>query len=141
MYKPEDIQQQFDAAISTHLQRKNRGGDSGQKGTRYEDYFAVYKLAQLAPVIMESEFTIDFLSQILAFVDDLIIDIEAEPIQHYQLKNSSTVSWAGHHLSVAMMNAMEIQATPQKTFKEQSVYLVATAEDADFLALGVLDEV
>lgn len=96
MYKSKDIQQQFGDAVFTYLKRKNRGGDSSQKGTRYEDYFAIYKLAQLAPAIMESGLTVDFRSQILAFVDDLIIDIEAEPIQHYQLKNSSAVSWVGN---------------------------------------------
>ncbi|MEB3230816.1 MAG: hypothetical protein VKJ64_07395 [Leptolyngbyaceae bacterium] len=93
MYTPADIQQQFDAATLAYLQNKTRGGDSGQKGTRYEDYFAVYKLTQLAQAILETGLTAAFRSQILAFVDDLIIDIDAEPLQHYQLKNSPTVSW------------------------------------------------
>ena len=98
MYKPEDIQQQFGDTALTYLQHKNRGGDSGQKGIRYEDYFSVYKLAHLAQSIIESGLAVDFFSQILAFVDDLIIDIEAKPIQHYQLKNSADVSWAkGKH--------------------------------------------
>lgn len=40
----------------------------------------------------------------------------------------------GHHLGVAMLDTIDNQS------KAQSVYLVATAEDADFLALGVLNE-
>ena len=98
MYTPEDIQYQFGATTLAYLQNKNRGGNSGQKGTRYEDYFAIYKLTQLAQAILESELKVSLSSQILAFVDDLIIDIDTEPLQHYQLKNSATVSWTtGKH--------------------------------------------
>lgn len=95
MYTPEDIQHCFDAATLQYLQRKHTGGNSGQKGTRYEDYFAVYKLAQLAPGIVEQGLIVYFASQLLAFVDDLIIDVPTQPLQHYQLKNSTTISWTG----------------------------------------------
>lgn len=94
MYTSEDIERCFDAATRQYLQNKNRGGSSGQKGTRYEDYFAIYKLAQLAPHILETGLVVYFTGQILAFVDDLIIDIPDQPLQHYQLKNSNTVSWS-----------------------------------------------
>lgn len=98
MYTPEEIQHQFDAATLKYLRNKNRGGSSGQKGTRYEDYFAVYKLAQLARRIIAFDSKINFSSQQLAFVDDLIIEINANLLQHYQLKNSHNVSWAnGKH--------------------------------------------
>ncbi len=98
MYTPEEIQHQFDAATLKYLQNKNRGGSSGQKGTRYEDYFAVYKLTQLARGIIEFGSRVHFSSQLLAFVDDLVIDINGERRQHYQLKNSSNVAWAsGKH--------------------------------------------
>lgn len=94
MYTPQDIERCFNAATRQYLENKNRGGSSGQKGTRYEDYFAVYKLAQLAPQILETGLAVYFTGQILAFVDDLIIDIPSQPLQHYQLKNSKTVSWS-----------------------------------------------
>ncbi|MGD1861300.1 MAG: hypothetical protein ACFB0E_15185 [Leptolyngbyaceae cyanobacterium] len=98
MYEPQDIEQHFDTATIGYLQRKNTGGISGQKGTRYEDYFAIYKLATMAPGVLENGLPVHFLSQTLAFVDDLVIDIPSEPLQHYQLKNSSNVSWAsGSH--------------------------------------------
>ena len=74
MYTPEDITRYFDTKTLTYLQRKNRGGTSGQKGTRYEDYFAIYQIAQLAPAVLEAKAVIYCLSQILAFVDDLILD-------------------------------------------------------------------
>ena len=53
MYTPEEIQHFFDDATLKYLQNKNRGGSNGQKGTRYEDFFAVYKLTQLARGIVE----------------------------------------------------------------------------------------
>lgn len=46
MYTPEEIKHCFDAATLNYLQNKNRGDSSGQKGARYEDYFAVYKLVK-----------------------------------------------------------------------------------------------
>ena len=46
----------------------------------------------------------------------------------------------GHYLGIAMLDAMGKQASQQQIFKDQSVYLAATAEDADFLALGVLNK-
>ena len=94
MYTSQDIERCFNAATRQYLENKNRGGSSGQKGTRYEDYFAVYKIAQLAPQILETGLVVYFTGQILAFVDDLIIDIPSQPLQHYQLKNSKTVSWS-----------------------------------------------
>jgi len=94
MYTSQDIERCFDAATRQYLENKTRGGSSGQKGTRYEDYFTIYKLAQLSPQILEAGLVVYFTGQILAFVDDLIIDIPSQPLQHYQLKNSKTVSWS-----------------------------------------------
>ena len=56
------------------MQNKNWGGTSGQKGTRYEDLFAVYQLAMLGMAVLEGQQEIYLFSQVLAFVDDLIID-------------------------------------------------------------------
>ncbi len=98
MYPPQAIEQVFDADTLKYLQRKNSGGMSGREGTRYEDYFVVYKLAELAPAMLEDWLIVYFSGQLLTFVDDLIIDIPSEPLQHYQLKNSRRVEWkAGPH--------------------------------------------
>ena len=97
MYSPEEIRKHFDNATLKYLHNKNRGGNSGQKGNRYEDYFAVYKLAQLARDILQAGSSIRFSSQLLAFVDDLIIKHDSN-LENYQLKNSSSVSWnQGNH--------------------------------------------
>lgn len=97
MYSSEEIQEHFGNATLRYLQNKNQGGNSGQKGTRYEDYFAVYKLAQLAQDIIEAELNVQFSSQLLAFVDDLIIQHNSK-IENYQLKNTPSVSWRqGNH--------------------------------------------
>jgi hypothetical protein len=53
--------------------------------------------------VIEQNEEIFFASQILAFVDDLIIDsnLDDEPLRHYQLKNSSEVSWGQGLRSIA----------------------------------------
>jgi hypothetical protein len=64
-----------------------------RKGNTYEDFFAVYRLACLARGVFQESKSIQVLSQILAFVDDLIIDHQEDAyLQHYQLKNSSTAT-------------------------------------------------
>ena len=105
MYSPEEIRKHFDNATLKYLHNKNRGGNSGQKGNRYEDYFAVYKLAQLARDILQAGSSIRFSSQLLAFVDDLIIKHDSN-LENYQLKNSSSVSWnqGNHPIQVDFLN-------------------------------------
>ena len=84
MYTPEEIQHFFDDATLKYLQNKSRDGSNGQKGTRHEDFFAVYKLTQLARGIVEFNSQVYFSSQLLAFVDDLNVEINAERLQHYR---------------------------------------------------------
>lgn len=126
MYTPEDIQRCFDASTLKYVANKNRGGSSGQKGMRYEDYFAVYKLALLAHSILEAGLHIHFSSQLLAFVDDLIIDILDEPLQHYQLKNSPTVSWLGdtHPIQIDFANQHHLNLSIYS--RESQIFLVVS---------------
>ncbi|MBW4552189.1 MAG: hypothetical protein KME35_13940 [Aphanocapsa sp. GSE-SYN-MK-11-07L] len=101
MYSEEEIKRCFDETTHTYLQHKNRGGSNGQKGTRYEDYFITYQLALLASSVIENDINIDLLSQVCAFVDDLIIDCPNSPLKHYQLKNSLAVSWTSGQRSIS----------------------------------------
>ncbi len=82
-----------------YLERKHRGGTSGAKGFRYEDYFAVYKLATLIPEDVKEGSDLHVESQLKTFVDDVIVsDRINRSKHHFQLKNSTRVSWAsGDH--------------------------------------------
>ncbi|MBE9189380.1 hypothetical protein IQ230_03170 [Gloeocapsopsis crepidinum LEGE 06123] len=77
-----------------YLKNKNRGGSNNTKGNTYENYFAVYRIALLSPEVLEEHKEIQISSQVLAFVDDLIIEyVNENIIWHYQLKNSSDITW------------------------------------------------
>lgn len=94
MYTDEQIRELFGNEVLQYLTHKNRGGVSGEKGNTYENFFAVYQLALLAQEVIESHKEIKLFTQVLAFVDDLIVDRKNDtPLQHYQLKNSSSVAW------------------------------------------------
>jgi hypothetical protein len=99
MYSIEQISELFGDEALNYLSNKNRGGTSGSKGNTYENFFAVYQLAVLAKDFIEHQKDAKISSQLLAFVDALIVDRQQEhPLQHYQLKNSPTVAWnAGSH--------------------------------------------
>jgi transcriptional regulator of NAD metabolism len=103
MYSEEEIRIQFGEESLNYLRNKNRGGISSEKGNTYENFFAVYQLAVLSERIIEHRAEISFASQVLAFVDDLIIDSNVSniPLQHYQLKNSADVSWGQGLKSIA----------------------------------------
>lgn len=94
MYTNEQVQTLFGAQALEYLRSKNTGGISSSKGIKYEDIFAVYQLALLSRCVIECNQAINILSQCFAFVDDLVIDCQADTLlRHYQLKNSSNIVW------------------------------------------------
>jgi hypothetical protein len=129
MYTPEDITSCFDVPTLKYLQHKKRGGTSGQKGTRYEDHFATYQLTLLARAVLEGSQEINFLSQVLAFVDDLIIDNKAEPLYHYQLKNSSSISWTSDGRAIESDFERQYQLNQRQKGRDSRLYLVVADSD------------
>lgn len=94
MYDADRIKELFGDAALEYLTHKNRGGASSARGNTYENFFAVYQLALLAQAVIEEGKAIYIRSQILAFVDDLVIDCQDEtPMRHFQLKNRQNVTW------------------------------------------------
>jgi hypothetical protein len=124
MYTPEDITTCFDGETLKYLQNKHRGGTNGQKGTRYEDYFAIYQLALLAPKTLEEGQEIHLLSQVLSFVDDLIVDNLAEPLHHYQLKSGASVSWTSGSPSIVQDFERQYRLNQQQKARESFLYLI-----------------
>lgn len=86
------------AAAATYARNKARGGANGRKGTRYEDFYGAYKVAEEAVNHLNGSTdwpTIE--DQVYAFVDDLVLTWPK--LAHYhQLKNVQGLSWtAGEH--------------------------------------------
>lgn len=89
-----DVEACLGAAVAIYFANKRRGGDAGNKGTRYEDYFVACKVAQAAAALMDDVAANDphVSTQVGAFVDDARF---ATPTAtgYYQLKNANTVTW------------------------------------------------
>lgn len=102
MYSENQIRELFGDDSLQYVKRKHRGGASNEKGNAYENFYAIYKIALLSPSAIEQRITIKLHSQILSFVDDLIIFYEAEnKLQHHQLKNSLSIIWGNVPKSIS----------------------------------------
>jgi hypothetical protein len=103
MYDESVITQLFGEEALTYLSNKHRGGTSGAKGNIYENFFAVYQLALLSEEALTTPDPTYLSSQVFAFVDDLVINRtgRASPLEHFQLKDSSSVSWGSGLRSIA----------------------------------------
>jgi hypothetical protein len=119
MYDSQVIAGLFGQDALQYLINKNRGGTSGAKGSSYESYFAVYQLALMAEEAITRTNPIYLRSQVFAFVDDLIIDRNGStPLEHFQLKDSSQVSWGNGLRSIA--DDFEKQQQLNQTIHRQS---------------------
>lgn len=86
-------------AVAKYAANKQRGGSSGNKGTRYEDFFMAYRVAQEVAAIVNDPAYPDphVQGQCIGLVDDLRI-AASQSTKYYQLKNQEKVSWtAGDH--------------------------------------------
>ncbi|KAG0194286.1 hypothetical protein DFQ28_000531 [Apophysomyces sp. BC1034] len=98
-----------------YLRNKHTGGTSGKKGTRYEDQFAAFKIAEaLANHANAGEDLPHIEEQALGFVDDLVVAAHAAT-RYFQCKNAVSVVWTGgaHPISedfkcqIALAEALE----------------------------------
>lgn len=129
MYKEEQIKNLFGDEALDYLRNKNQGGTSNQKGSDYETNFTVYQLALLSKRVIEGNQSIKFYSQILAFVDDLLIEFSTSNIfNHYQLKNSKNVTWGKELKSIAddFQKQQELNLANSKT---SNLYLVVSDQN------------
>ena len=102
MYSENQISELFGDASLKYLKNKHKGGVSNEKGNTYENFFATCKIALLSANAIEQRAEIKFYSQILSFVDDLVILYETENrLQHHQLKNSLSITWGSSLKSIA----------------------------------------
>jgi hypothetical protein len=126
MFTIEQIETLFGQETRKYLQNKNRGGINGEKGSTYENYYAVYQLAVLARELIELGQDAKICSQGLAFVDDLVIDRSGDTfLRNYQLKNSSTVFWGQGEKSI-QDDFCKQQALNQSIARGSELYLVVS---------------
>lgn len=129
MYKIEQIRKLFDEEVLSYLTNKNRGGTNSTKGNTYENFFAVYQLALLSTIVIEDNKEVIFSSQIIAFVDDLIIDCKDNTtLRHYQLKNSPSVTWGEGLKSISDDFKKQYQLN-QTISRESEINLVVSSTD------------
>lgn len=132
MYTNEQIREIFGSDVLRYLENKNRGGVSAEKGNTYENFFAIYQLALLSKEVIEGEISINFYSQILAFVDDLIIVYQDDTtFGHYQLKNSTDVAW-GNGLQSITDDFSKQYALNQSMLRESKLYLVVSSQELKY---------
>lgn len=79
--------------IKQYLKNKHQGGENNQKGSLFEDFYAVY---QIVSSIARYKFSFDrvgFQTQLEdTFVDDMLI-AHPEQNMYHQLKNTRSLSW------------------------------------------------
>ena len=95
MTHTKQVESLFGSDVEKYFINKQIGGNSNQKGSRYEDFFSVMQLAQLFQLLTnDDKDDIEIYAQAEAFVDDLLVKFQKHNAQHhFQLKTSPTVSW------------------------------------------------
>lgn len=128
MYSQDEIKQYCGQDALSRLQRKNRGGISNERGNTYESLFAIYKIATYAQRVIEEEIEIKFYAQILAFVDDLIIDSsQINLLSHFQLKNSTQISWETDKIAEDFRQQYRLNESAKQ--RESQLYLVVSDQN------------
>lgn len=79
--------------IKQYLKNKHKGGENNQKGSLFEDFYAVYQIISCIAKYNPSFDRIGFQTQLEdTFVDDMLITHPEQNIYH-QLKNTKSLSW------------------------------------------------
>lgn len=95
----DDIKACLGPDVAKYAAHKHRGGSSGNKGTRYEDFFMAYRVAQAVAAIVNDPAHKDptVKGQCGGLVDDLRI-ATPDATKYFQLKNQEKVGWStGEH--------------------------------------------
>jgi hypothetical protein len=100
MYSLKAVEAACGPKLARYVQNKARGGAAGQKGTRYEDLFALLKIGEAAQnafaknQAFSASWNVSFRSQAICFVDDLLVYRSAtRTANHFQAKNQAKVAW------------------------------------------------
>lgn len=100
----EQVEKLFDLETLKYFKNKQKGGAANQRGSRYEDFFSVMKLAESFLFLMSNDIEqdIEICTQAEAFVDDLLISDKLHKSQHhFQLKNTVNIKWGCGEKSIS----------------------------------------
>jgi hypothetical protein len=129
MFTAEQIESLFGQPAIEYLQNKNRGGINGEKGSTYENFYALYQVAVLAQEAIELDRDATLYGQAFAFVDDLMVDRDRDPVLYnYQLKNSATVAWGKGDKSI-QDDFSKQKILNDSISRESQIYLVVSDRD------------
>ena len=89
------IETHFGEDVAVYIRNKHTGGHSGKKGSRYEDFFLVYKVAMAIADMVSGKYpgviaTIS--SQTPSILDDVCVS-SSQQTEHYQCKNVEGITW------------------------------------------------
>jgi hypothetical protein len=72
-----------------YIKNKHKGGVNNSKGSTFENYFAIYQIAKQYGNKSNARHTL-FSAQVMAFVDDFVIEIDRPNKKHHRTKKSVT---------------------------------------------------
>lgn len=108
---------------------KLKGGANNEKGNRFENHFAIFKVTEYLNSYSESKAQVVFSSQVEAFVDDLLIILEEDNKEFYQIKNSKSLKWEHGNkqksLCYDFLNQKRIEKDQYSKFK---LFLIVSSE-------------
>ncbi|MEE6160758.1 hypothetical protein U9R62_05190 [Cylindrospermopsis raciborskii DSH] len=142
MYTEDQIKNLFGNKTVEYIKNKNTGGVSNSKGNTYENIFAIYKISSLSKSIIEDEREIYLLSQCLSFIDDLVIELTSEnTLQHYQLKNSSNITWGTGEKSINDDFKKQYELNKSISKESKLALVVSSLELRDKLQANIPDDI
>lgn len=114
-----------------YVQNKHRGGENGQKGTQYEDYFASFLIStSVSNAIDNGTQSADVIEgQKQGFVDDVYAEREARH-DYFQLKNSPSSSWGKGDKSIQDDFSKQYQLSTKLGQATPMTWLVCSDDEA-----------
>lgn len=127
-----------------YIERKKIGGDNGQKGVRFEDFFAAYRLAEeLSNRLASPSNPTPFMAlQAEAIVDDLVVTWGNSKATYYQCKNVAKISWSsGTHPLADDFRAQYLLSSHLNQTDIRTAIVVPTEELSRTLACSTPSEI
>lgn len=125
------VKQVFGEAFAKKLTKIRTGGDNNQKGTDFENFYAVVKICEIASSASNlDDYTVS--SQELAFVDDLCVRcVNLGEKINYQAKNSALAAadW-DNEMEERFRMQSDIDAAFHKLPNNQQILLVSSFDKA-----------
>jgi hypothetical protein len=144
IYQLKHVREACGPLLARYVQSKTRGGAAGQKGTRYEDKFALLKIGEAArSAFAEDGFfaegrNVTFQGQAPCFVDDLVIfERRSKTANHFQLKDVATLTWGKGARSIASDFRQQLKLGKNRKLNTHLFLVVSRKSLAGSLATNI----